>query len=171
MRYRSFAEPDYEALQALDLAAQRRADPAFDALPDRERAGRLSTSLPALKFYERSEHSFVAQDEAGPLQGLILAQHVWQGDRPIVLVRAVILAPDAPEDTAAGLLRATVKSAYDSAVYEVHFPLLPALEAAARREEARLTGGYAVCHLGTRAATAPGERLGRTSGTAAEGRA
>ncbi|MEW6420252.1 MAG: DUF1999 domain-containing protein [Deinococcota bacterium] len=171
MRYRTFAEPDYEALQALDLAAQRRADPAFDTLSERERAGRLSTSLPALKFYERSEHSFVAQDEMGKIQGLILAQHVWQGDRPIVLVRTVILAPDAPEGTAAGLLHAAVKSAYDSAVYEVHFPLTPALEAAAQREEAHLTGGYAVCHLGTRAATAPGQRLGGSSATEAEGRA
>ncbi|GAA5512236.1 hypothetical protein Dcar01_00950 [Deinococcus carri] len=160
LRYRTFAEPDYDALQALDLAAQRQADPAFDTLPAREREGRLGTSLPALKFYERSEHSFAAQDEAGQMQGLILAQHVWQGDRPIVLVRAVILAPDAPEGTAEGLLRAAVKSAYDSAVYEVHFPLTPSLEAAARREEAHLTGGYAVCHLGTRAMSAPGERLG-----------
>ncbi|GAA5532501.1 DUF1999 domain-containing protein [Deinococcus aluminii] len=171
MQYRTFAESDYDALQALDLAAQRQADPAFDTLPAREREGRLSTSLPALKFYERSEHSFAAQDEAGEMRGLILAQHVWQGDRPIVLVRAVILAPDAPEGTAAGLLHATVKSAYDSAVYEVHFPLAPALEAAAQREEAHLTGQYAVCHLGTRAGTAPGERLGKSSSAGAEGRA
>ncbi|GMA16601.1 DUF1999 domain-containing protein [Deinococcus metallilatus] len=171
MQYRTFAEPDYDALQALDLAAQRQADPAFDTLPAREREGRLSTSLPALKFYERSEHSFAAQDEAGEMRGLILAQHVWQGDRPIVLVRTVILAPDAPEGTAAGLLHATVKSAYDSAVYEVHFPLAPALEAAARREEAHLTGQYAVCHLGTRAGTAPGERLGTSPSAGAEGRA
>ncbi|WP_081790896.1 DUF1999 domain-containing protein [Deinococcus phoenicis] len=173
MRYRTFAEPDYAPLQALDLAAQRQADPTFDTLPAREREGRLGTSLPALKFYERSEHSFAAQDEAGELRGLILAQHVWQGDRPIVLVRTVILAPDAPEGTAAGLLHAAVKSAYDSAVYEVHVPVTPALEAAAHAEEAHLTGRYAVCHLGTRAETAPGERLGpgRGAGTQAEGRA
>ncbi|WP_034387672.1 DUF1999 domain-containing protein [Deinococcus sp. YIM 77859] len=158
MRYRTFAESDFAALQALDLAAQRHADPAFDTLPAREREGRLCTSLPALKFYARSEHSFAAQDDAGAVQGLILAQHVWQGDRPIVLVRTVLLAPDAPEGTAAGLLHATVKSAYDSAVYEVHFPLIPGLEDAARQEEARVTGSYAVCHLGTRASTAPGER-------------
>lgn len=164
MRYRTFAEPDFEALQALDLAAQRRADPAFDTLPDREREGRLCTSLPALKFYERSEHSFAAQDDAGTLQGLILAQYVWQGDRPIVLVRTVLLAPDAPQETAAGLLHATVKSAYDSAIYEVHFPLFPGLEAAARQEEARLAGQYAVCHLGTRAGTAPGERFTPSEG-------
>lgn len=159
MRYRTFSEADYEELQALDLAAQRHADPQFDTLQGREREGRLSTSLPALKFYERSEHSFLAQAEGGDAAGVILAQHVWQGDRPIVLVRAVLLAPDAPAGTAAGLLHATVKSAYDTAVYEVHFPVTPALEGAAAQEEAHVTGRYAVRHLGTRAATAPGERL------------
>ncbi|WP_216328710.1 DUF1999 domain-containing protein [Deinococcus aestuarii] len=171
MRYRTFAEPDYDALAALDLAAQRHADPAFDTLPAREREGRLSTSLPALKFYERSEHSFVAQDDAGGLVGAIFAQHVWQGDRPIVLVRTVLLAPDAPAETAAGLLHATVKSAYDTAVYEVHFPVTPALEAAAGEEAAHVTGRYAVRHLGTRAETAPGTRLGvgKSAATGTEG--
>ncbi|MBB5232890.1 DUF1999 domain-containing protein [Deinococcus budaensis] len=167
LRYRTFTETDYPALAALDLAAQRAADPEFSARPEREREGRLSTSLPALKFYERSEHSFVAQDSAGALLGVILAQHVWQGDRPIVLVRTVLLAPAAPAEAAAGLLHATVKSAYDSAVYEVHFPLTPALAAAAAEEAAHVTGRYAVRHLGTRADTAPGERLGEPSGPGA----
>lgn len=160
LRYRTFTEADYPALAALDLAAQREADPAFDTLPEREREGRLGTSLPALKFYERSEHSFAAQDGGGELVGCILAQHVWQGDRPLVLIRTVILAPTAPKETAAGLLRAVVKSAYDTAVYEVHFPLTPALEAAAGEESAHVTGRYAVRHLGSRADSAPGERVG-----------
>lgn len=167
LRYRTFTEADYPALAALDLAAQRAADPGFDARPEREREGRLSTSLPALKFYERSEHSFAAQGDSGALLGCILAQHVWQGDRPIVLVRTVLLAPTAPAEAAAGLLHAVVKSAYDSAVYEVHFPLMPALEAAAEGEAAHVTGRYAVRHLGTRADTAPGERLGGGSAGAA----
>lgn len=167
LRYRTFTEADFEALAGLDLAAQRTADPAFDALPERERTGRLSTSLAALKFYERSEHSFVAQGESTGLAGAVLAQHVWQGDRPIVLVRSLLLAPDAPAQAAAGLLHAVVKSAYDSAVYEVHFPVTPALEGAARQEEAHLVGGYGVCHLGTRAVTAPGTRLARADGGAA----
>lgn len=158
LRYRTFTEADYAALAALDLAAQRAADPAFDTLPEREREGRLGTSLPALKFYERSEHSFVA-DAGGEVVGAVFAQHVWQGDRPIVLVRTVLLAPGAPEETAAGLLHALVKSAYDTAVYEVHFPLTPALDAAAKGEGAHVTGRYAVRHLGSRADTAPGERL------------
>jgi hypothetical protein len=160
LRYRTFTEADYAALAALDLASQRELDPSFDTLPEREREGRLGTSLPALKFYERSEHSFAAQDEVGELVGCVLAQHVWQGDRPIVLIRTVILAPGAPTGAAAGLLHAVVKSAYDTAVYEVHFPLTPALEAAAGEERAHVTGRYAVRHLGSRADTAPGERLG-----------
>lgn len=125
MRYRIFSEQDTDALQALDLSVQRHLDPAFDTLPERERAGRLHTSLPALKFYERSEHSFVAE-EGGQLAGFIFAQSVWQGDKPIVLVRTLSVSPAAPADTAQGLLHATIKSAYDTAVYEVHFPSRPA---------------------------------------------
>ncbi len=159
--YRSFTERDYEVMQALDLAAQRHADPEFDTRPDREREGRLNTSLPALKFYERSEHSFLAEDEQGVAQGFVLAQPVWQGDRPIVLVRTVTLAPGAPEATAPGLLHAAVKSAYDTAVYEVHYPLTPALWPAAEAEGSNVIGRYAVQHLGTRNETAPGEQLGQ----------
>lgn len=158
MRYRIFTEQDSGALQALDLSVQRHLDPAFDALPEREREGRISTSLPALKFYERSEHSFVAE-EAGQLAGFIFAQSVWQGDKPIVLVRTLNLSPDAPAETAQGLLHATIKSAYDTAVYEVHFPLVAGLEDTARAEEAVTLGAYAVRHLGSRLETSPGVRL------------
>ncbi|MVN87801.1 DUF1999 domain-containing protein [Deinococcus sp. HMF7620] len=159
MRYRTFGEQDYVSLQALDLLAQRTADPAFDTLPAREQEGRLHTSLPALKFYERSEHSFVAEED-GQLHGVVLAQSVWQGDRPTVLVRTLTTRPGAAPEVAASLLHATVKSAYDAAVYEVHFALTPDLAGAALQEEAVVTGCYAVCHLGTRAQTAPGVRLG-----------
>ncbi|GGM28864.1 GNAT family acetyltransferase [Deinococcus arenae] len=158
MRYRTFTDHDYDALQALDLDVQRALAPTFDTLAERERAGRLHTSLPALKFYERSEHSFVAED-GGVLHGFVFAQSVWQGDRPIVLVRTLSVHPDAPAGTAEGLLHATVKSAYDTAVYEIHYPVAPTLRAAATAEGAVLTGAYAVTHLGTRAQTAPGERL------------
>ncbi|OLV17990.1 DUF1999 domain-containing protein [Deinococcus marmoris] len=158
MRYRIFTEQDNDALQALDLTVQRHLDPTFDALPEREREGRISTSLPALKFYERSEHSFVAEDE-GQLVGFIFAQSVWQGDKPIVLVRTLSLSPGAPVETAQGLLHATIKSAYDTAVYEVHFPLVPGLEDTARAEEAVTIGAYAVRHLGSRLETSPGVRL------------
>ncbi|WP_309573049.1 DUF1999 domain-containing protein [Deinococcus sp.] len=159
MRYRTYGEPDYGALQALDVSAQRHADPAFDTLPEREREGRLHTSPPALKFYERSEHSFVAEDDTG-LRGVAMAQHVWQGDRPIVLIRTILLAPDAPGGTAEGLFQAVIKSAYDSAVYELHFPVTPALHAKAKGEGTVSPGPYGICHLGSRTETAPGRRLG-----------
>ncbi len=158
LRYRVFSESDFAAIRALDERGQRLADPQFDQLEDREKEGRLRTSLPALKFFERSEHSFVAEREAA-LCGVILAQPVWQGDRPTVLVVTVLLSPDAPPETASGLLHACVKSAYDAAVYEVHFPLTPALETAAHTEEAHILGRYAVRYLGSRHDQAPGERL------------
>lgn len=159
LRYRIFTPDDFTALQALDLALQRRADPIFDSLDEREREGRLRTSLPALKFFERSEHSFLAE-EAGQVLGVVLAQAVWQGDKPVVLVVQVLLAEGAPSGAAGGLLHACVKSAYDAAVYEVHFPVTPELEGAAHSEEAHLLGRYAVSYLGSRHQTAPGERLG-----------
>lgn len=156
--YRAPTPQDAERLQALDAERQRRLDPAFNILSDVERAGRLRTSASALKFFERSEHSFVAEARDGEVLGAIFAQAVWQGDRPIVLVAALLLSPSAPEDVAAGLLHACVKSAYDSAVYEVLFPLLPELQAAARAEEARPLS-FAACYLGSRAQTAPGKPL------------
>lgn len=158
MHYRVFGESDYTALHDLDLRALRADDPQFDALPQREREGRIRTTLPALRFYERSEHSFAAEEE-GVLHGLILAQSVWQGDRPVVLVARLLLDPGAAPEVAAGLLHACVKSAYDTAVYEVHLPVTPALEAAARAEGCHLLGHYAVRHLGTRDASAPGRKL------------
>lgn len=158
MRYRSIQDTDFDPMQALDLQVQRLADPQFDALPEREKAGRLSTSLAALKFYARSEHSFLADDE-GQLCGFVLAQSVWQGDKPIVLIRTVVLAPGSAPDIRHGLLHACVKSAYDCAVYELHFPLTPDLQAAAQAEEAVTIGQYAICHLGTRAVTSLGDRL------------
>ncbi|AWN22440.1 DUF1999 domain-containing protein [Deinococcus irradiatisoli] len=163
MRYRTFSEADFAALAALDLDVQRRADPAFDTLEAREQEGRLRTSLGALKFFERSEHSFLAEDERG-VQGLILAQPVWQGDRPIVLVVQTLLSAGAGPEAAAGLLHACIKSAYDTAVYEVHFPLTPELEAAAEVEAAHVVGRYAVRHLGSRLQTAPGQQLGAPPG-------
>ena len=158
MFYRAFTPADFEALQSLDLAVLRREDPDFDSLGAREREGRLRTSLAALRFYERSEHSFVA-DEDGALQGAIFAQSVWQGDRPTVLITRTWLAERASPETAAGLLRACTKSAYDAAIYEVHLPVTPELTAAASGEGFRSLGAYAARFLGTRAESAPGDFL------------
>ncbi|PYE55319.1 DUF1999 domain-containing protein [Deinococcus yavapaiensis] len=158
MMYRAFTSADFDALRALDLAVQRREDLAFDTLSEREREGRLRTSEAALRFFERSEHSFVADDD-GELRGAIFAQSVWQGDRPIVLIVRLWTAQGAPEDTARGLLKVCSKSAYDAAVYEVHGPVPADLVDAAREEGFVRIGAYGVRHMGTRRETAPGEAL------------
>lgn len=130
MHYRFFEEPDFEVLQDLE----RRLLPH---LAEEERR----TGLAALRFYSRSGHSFLAEDEAGA-HGFLLAQPVWQGDRATVLVtRAVADAPD----VLTGLLNALVKSAYDAAAYEVALladperdpHLLEAAAAAGLREDGR----------------------------------
>ncbi|ULH15250.1 DUF1999 domain-containing protein [Deinococcus sp. KNUC1210] len=161
MRYRVFTEDDFEALSTLDLTVQRHLEPGFDALPEREQEGRLRTSLPSLRFYLRSEHSFVAEED-GQLRGLMLAQSVWMGDRPIILVTACLLHPDLGEqtdETGAALLHAVIKSAYDAAVYEIHYAVTSQLQQAAEAEGSHVLGRYAVHHLGSRQQTAPGERF------------
>ncbi|WP_407568954.1 DUF1999 family protein [Deinococcus altitudinis] len=168
MRYRVFTEDDFGAITELDALVQAQADPGFAALPEREQEGRIRTSLPALRFYLRSEHSFIAEERqsgdetpGGRLTGVVLAQSVWMGDKPIILVTACLVRPGSEDDgrTAAGLLHAVIKSAYDAAVYEIHYPLTPQLEHAAQAEGSFVTGRYAVHHLGSRQQTAPGERL------------
>ncbi|WP_424951150.1 DUF1999 family protein [Deinococcus sp.] len=168
MRYRVFTEDDFVAMSDLDALVQSHADPDWAGLPEREQEGRLRTSLPALRFYLRSEHSFVAEEREGGdevrgglLTGIVFAQSVWMGDKPIILITACLLRPGSEDEgqTAAGLLHAVIKSAYDAAVYEIHYPLTPQLERAAEAEGSYLTGRYAVHHLGSRQQTAPGERL------------
>lgn len=158
MIYRPPREEDFAAMQALDLELLSAADPGFAELPERERSGRLRTSLGALRFFARSEHSFVAaelEEPPVPLYGFVLAQSVWQGDRPIVLVAALRAHQDAPAGAVPGLLHACVKSAYDAAVYEVHLAAGPELRAAAEREGFLDAGErHLVRHLGSRGETA-----------------
>jgi len=160
MRYRPFFEHDFAPLQALDLEQLRLEHPNFDSLEERERQGRVRTSLPALKFYERSEHSFVAEDgdELHGLQGAIFAQSVWQGDRPTVLISRLWVRQDTLE-VARGLLRACAKSTYDAAVYELH-GLFPKkwLELGAL-EEFKTQGLYGVRLMGIRSSSGPGVPL------------
>lgn len=159
--YRALTPEDDGALAALDLAVQRAEDPGFDALPEREREGRLSSSVAALKFYGRSGHSFAAV-RTSTLLGAVLAQSVWQGDKPIVLVRTVLidpqLSPATAEDIRAGLLRALFKSAYDTAVYEVHFLTQPGASLPAELGDIRHLGRYSVRYLGSREDTAQPSR-------------
>jgi hypothetical protein len=159
MIYRAPTEEDFASMQALDLELAMLEDPAFDGLPDRERASRLRTSLAALRFHARTEHSFVAADgldALAPVLGFVLAQSVWMGDRPLVWVSSLRVHPDAPAGAGAGLLHACVKSAYDTAVYEVHMAVSEADWPLAEREGFRDGGRHAVRYLGSRNETAPG---------------
>jgi len=112
MQYRFFEETDYDELHELERRI-------FPEHPE----DFYRTALPALRFYTRSGHSFVA-DSGEALKGFILAQAVWQGDRATVLATR-IAASDA--ETYTGLLRALVKSAYDAGAYEVAILVEPGL--------------------------------------------
>jgi Protein of unknown function (DUF1999) len=158
MIYRAPQEHDYPGMQGLDLELAHLDDANFDALPDRERNGRLRTSLAALRFYARSEHSFVAvspesidPDAPSNVYGFILAQSVWMGDKPIVWVSNARVHPDAPSGCLAGLLHAVTKSAYDSAVYEMHLAVDKNLEHFAHKEGYKDIGAkHMVRFLGSR---------------------
>jgi hypothetical protein len=168
MLFRPFDENDYPALQALDLEVLRAEDPSFDQLDPLERQSRLRTSEAALKFYERSEHSFVAQDNTqghtgddGQILGAIFAQSIWQGDRPCVWVsRLWVLDAGQAEQVGEGLLRACSKSAYDTAVYEVHMSLPQKYAGFAAAQEFRADGVYAVRYMGRRSSLKLGSDLG-----------
>jgi hypothetical protein len=135
MIYRAPQEQDFTTMNALDLELLRAEDPNFDQLDDRERQRRVRTSLPALRFLARTEHSFVAIDaESGVLHGFILAQSIWSGDKAIVWVVCLRIAATAPAECLPGLLHGCVKSAYDGAVYEVHLAAPPELWPYAERE-------------------------------------
>ncbi len=166
MIYRAPQEHDYPGMQGLDLELAHLDDANFETLPERERGGRLRTNLAALRFYSRSEHSFVAVStgsstesgtESGDLEapsnvyGFILAQSVWMGDKPIVWVSHARVHPDAPSGCLAGLLHAVTKSAYDSAVYEVHLAGDKNLEHFAHKEGYKDIGAkHMVRFLGSR---------------------
>ncbi len=163
MIYRAPQEPDFAGMQALDLELALTEDPNFPSLPERERAGRLRTSLASLRFFSRSEHSFVAiearsaDEEATTVYGLILAQSIWMGDKPVVWISHIRVHPDAPGGTLPGLLHASVKSAYDSAVYEVYMAVDKTLWPFAQREGFKDAGlKHVVRYLGARTRTAPG---------------
>lgn len=157
MLYRPFTELDFEALQALDLEQLQLEYPHFDSLEEPEKQGRIRTSLPALKFYERSEHSFVAEKD-DVLYGAIFAQSVWQGDRPSVLVSRLWVREENLE-VARGLLRACAKSTYDAAVYEIHAPFPKKWLELGTLEEFKAQGLYGVRLMGGRSRGGPGVPL------------
>ncbi|WP_457637237.1 DUF1999 family protein [Oceanithermus sp.] len=104
MHYRFIEEPDFAGLAQLEK----------ELLPGKpETFYRCKPA--ALRFFARSNHSFVASGEKG-LHGFVLAQAVWQGDRATVLVTRIAAES---QEVYAGLLKALLKSAYDANAYEV----------------------------------------------------
>ena len=72
----------------------------------------------ALRFFGRTEHSFVAHPGQGAgAVGFVMAQAIWSGERPQVLVARI--ATDGTPGAAGALVKALVKSAYDSGVYDL----------------------------------------------------
>lgn len=138
MIYRAPTETDFAGMQALDLELARLSHPQFDNLPESERLAQLRSSLAALRFYARSEHSFVAieagSEEPSTVYGFVHAQSVWMGDKATVLVSSLRVHPDAPPGCLPGLLHCVTKSAYDGAVYEIVIEADAHLEAIAVRE-------------------------------------
>lgn len=100
-----------------DLAALTRIDADYADLHGLEPV----ITAGALRFFGRTEHSFVAErgrdSTDGPV-GFVLAQAIWSGDRPQVLVARLATAGMGQEATSA-LIKALVKSAYDSGVYDL----------------------------------------------------
>ena len=162
MIYRQPLEADFTGMQALDLELLHLEHPNFMELAAKEREARVRTTLPSLKFYARSEHSFAAIDdlslEPTVVLGYVLAQSVWMGDKAIVYISSLRVHPDAPSGTLAGLLHAVTKSAYDGAVYEIHLPSDKHLDSFAAREGYLDTGlKHLIRVLGSRNTTATGE--------------
>jgi hypothetical protein len=162
MIYRQPLETDFSGMQALDLELLHLEHHNFMELPAKEREARVRTSLPSLKFYARSEHSFAAIDDPSSdptlVLGYVLAQSVWMGDKALVYVSSLRVHPAAPAGTLAGLLHAVTKSAYDGAVYEIHLPCEKHLEPFAMKEGYQETGlKHLIRVLGSRNTSGEGE--------------
>ena len=164
MIYRPPQDADFPGMQALDLELLRDEFVKFDDLPDRERAALIRSSLPSLRFYARSEHSFACIDAAlaDPLEptgvyGFVLAQSVWMGDKAMVWISSLRIHRDAPAAVLPGLLHAVTKSAYDGAVYEIHLAADKHLLPFADREGYVESGKHLIRLLGSRTVGAPSD--------------
>ena len=157
MIYRPPQDADFPGMQALDLELLHNEFLKFDDLPERERAALIRSSLPSLRFYARSEHSFACIESAlaDPLEptsvyGFVLAQSVWMGDKAMVWISSLRVHHDAPAAVLPGLLHAVTKSAYDGAVYEIHLAADKALMPFADREGYLESGKHLIRLLGAR---------------------
>lgn len=106
--------PDIETIDA-DYAR------AFGLEP---RAGTAS-----LRFFARTGHAFVAE-RGGSVCGFVLAQAVFDGERPTVLAARLASRPLGDDEILKALARALTKSAYDAGVYDLRVEL-PERDAAA----------------------------------------
>lgn len=76
----------------------------------------------ALRFFERSGHSFVAEGtREGAVAGFLLAQAVWSGERPTVHGTRLAVSRSGSAASRSALVKALVKSAYDAGVYDLFF--------------------------------------------------
>ena len=156
MIYRPPQDADFPGMQALDLELLRDEFVKFDELPERERDALIRSSLPSLRFYARSEHSFacidaaLADSEPTSVLGFVLAQSVWMGDKAMVWISSLRIHHDAPAAVLPGLLHAVTKSAYDGAVYEIHLAADKALMPFADREGYIESGKHLIRLLGAR---------------------
>lgn len=103
---RALEADDGDALEAIDQSYALH----FDLEPALTRS--------SLSFYARSGHAFVSMRE-GKANGFVLAQAVWNGTRPVVMVNRLAVENLGDTDSREALLEAVTKSAYDAAVYDI----------------------------------------------------
>ena len=157
MIYRPPQDADFPGMQALDLELLHSEHAKFDGFTPKEQAALIRSSLPSLRFYARSEHSFacIESPHADPLEptgvyGFVLAQSVWMGDKALVWISSLRIHHDAPAAVLPGLLHAVTKSAYDGAVYEIHLAADKHLLPFADREGYTESGKHLIRLLGSR---------------------
>lgn len=83
-------------------------------------------------FFARAGHAFAAYRDGRPA-GFALAQAVWDGTRPTLLLGRLAVRDDDDREAREALLESVTKSAYDAAVYDlaVDLPKADAVGAAA----------------------------------------
>ncbi|MEZ4607957.1 MAG: DUF1999 family protein [Deinococcales bacterium] len=106
---RPLSEDDFEVLSPIDQAYALK----WDLEPQLSRA--------SLSFYLRTGHSFVAMRQ-GRAVAFVLAQAIWNGVRPTVWA-SYLAAEEDDQEACEAMLEAVVKSAYDSAVYDLEVSL------------------------------------------------
>lgn len=85
----------------------------------------VTMTLGALRFFERSGHSYVAEivspEGEAAVAGFLFAQAVWSGDSPTVHATRLAALPAGATSVRSALIKALVKSAYDAGVYDLSF--------------------------------------------------